>query len=95
MDDDDKLTLRDKLAIEILNGALANGRDQTSTIMADVVYYLVPDYQSDGSDPKHDQAVKIRDEQSAKAAEHRMERLIRSCYKMADIMRKVRLTPFQ
>lgn len=93
--DDEKFDLRDKLAIEILNGLLASGRDQTSSIMADVVYYLVPHTPSESGDPKHDRAVRLHDEQTAKIAEERMERIVRSCYKLADIMRKVRLDAFR
>lgn len=73
MNDDDKMLLRDKLAIEILNGLLS-----TDGIKGMVSEYCA--YFEDKGNKDH--------------VEMRMERLIRCSYKIADMMRKVRLATF-
>ncbi len=77
MSDEKELDLRDKIALEILNGILSNASDNNSMVVADVRFYI-----------NHKDA-SIRD-----TAAERMEDLIRSCYRLADIVRKVRLTAF-
>ena len=85
MSDDDKpLDLRDKLALEILNGLLAGDPTYCSKhsgaikgVGASITFY------NSLKNPR-DQ------EEAKKKAEH----LIRTSYMMADIMRKVRLTAF-
>jgi hypothetical protein len=76
MSDDEKpLDLRDKLAVEILNGLLASGGVEQSG-------QLIHKYYSG------------KDEVDRERATILAERLIRTAYMMADIMRKVRLTAF-
>lgn len=93
MDDEKPFDLRDKLAIEILNGLLASGRDQTSTLVADLVHYVIPE-PTRGDDP-HSKAVRRQDAEDAEYAAKRLERIVRACYKTADIIRKVRLSAFE
>ena len=76
MDDEKPLDLRDKLAMEVLNGLLSSGKDQSDVFMSNITYYLHnPDYE--------------------KGTSLEIEKTIRSCYKVADIIRKVRLTAFE
>lgn len=73
--DDDNLTLRDKFAIQIMNGMFSSlDQEQTS--------FMVDYYDSDDKD-------------QARAARGVAQRLVRAAYFMADIMRKVRLAPFE
>lgn len=76
MDDEKPFELRDKLAVEILNGILSS--EQGGDRVADIIYYVNCD-----------------DENGARRAVERMEKVICSCYRVADIMRKVRLSTFE
>lgn len=86
MDDEKPLDLRDKLAIEIFNGVVSNTHSSTEVLMSDIIYHINSD---SGSDV--DEARDI----ATKAAAKRVERIVRACYKVADIMRKVRLATFE
>lgn len=81
------LDLRDHLAIEVLNGILSNSKaGDTGDFVRDLLHYIHYDNES------------ISDGERKKAQEgaaKRIEKLIRSCYKVADIMRKVRLSTFE
>lgn len=74
---EDELSLRDKFAIEILNGLIMRDNQDPSSIIIDFVNHF--------SD---------KDEGGKNSAYRRMEYLVRCAYKMADVMRKVRLTTF-
>ncbi len=65
---DEDLTLRDKFAIEILNGMLSS-----------------PTVASSLHESKFDHKYYLKE----------VEELVRSCYQIADIMRRVRLTVFE
>lgn len=79
-DQDDTLTLRDKFACAMLETILADGSN--SNFISDFVEVF------DYSDP-------IGDQDSLKRSTYRrMERKIRAAYKIADMMRKVRLLAF-
>lgn len=83
MSDEEKpLDLRDKLALEILNGLLSHSKNDVGSLIRDIVYHL----NYDGEGP----AAVVTREQAAE----RIEEVVRSCYKVADIMRRVRLTAF-
>lgn len=69
-DDEEKFSLRDKLAMEILNGVLSGQTDATSALLSDNPAWR-------------------------RGAEEKAERITRSCYKLADLMRKARLTTFE
>lgn len=84
MEEEKSLDLRDKLALEILNGLLANdptyysgGLGSVKGIGAQIHHYY------DSSDESDKEVAKLR-----------AEKLIRTAYMMADMMRKVRLTAF-
>lgn len=76
MEDDKRFDLRDKLAIEILNGILAS--DKGHNCAADIIQYI-----NNENNIWH------------RAAVERTEKIIRNCYKVADIIRKVRLSTFE
>ena len=78
MDDEKPLDLRDKLAMEILNGILSNGSAKSAYNVEDIIIYSG-----------------LKDQTVREAALVRMEQIIRYCYKVADIIRKVRLTAFE
>jgi hypothetical protein len=84
-DEEEKpLDLRDKLALEILNGLLASDPTNYSEASGSIW--------GTGAYIGHLYASKVpRDQQDAK---DRAEQLIRTAYMMADVMRKVRLTAF-
>lgn len=85
MSDEEKpLDLRDKLALEILNGLLANDPTYYSTNMGNVlgVGANIHHYHKSSFEP---------DKEKARL---QAEELIRTAYMMADVMRKVRLTAF-
>lgn len=75
--------LRDRIAIEVLNGIIS-GSGKDSSIRSDVISYL--NYESEDKRIQEDQQELAKD---------RIEKLIRGCYKVADIMRKVRLSAFE
>lgn len=81
------LDLRDKIALEVLNGIIANSKDNNDTTK-DLLFYLTYDLDTVVGD---DREAKKQKEYAAK----RFERLIRGCYRVADIMRKVRLSTFE
>ena len=83
MDDEKPMDLRDKLAIEIFNGVLSHSQKDTSYLIPDIIYYI----NYDGYGPEAD---RLQD-----AATERIENMVRACYKVADIMRKVRLSAFE
>jgi hypothetical protein len=85
MDDERPFDLRDKLAIEILNGVLSHSKSDTGNIISNVVHYISYDSESDGQDKRRIEEV----------AAKQIERTIRACYKVADIMRRVRLSAFE
>jgi hypothetical protein len=80
MEDDKPFDLRDRIALEILNGLISHSRN--SLDHADFAQEIMDNI---GHSDKG-----VRDG-AAKRIEHR----IRSCYKVADIMRKVRLSTFE
>lgn len=86
MDDEKPFDLRDRIAIEVLNGLVsnANARDGNDTYR-DILYYLTYSHSYEDSSAREQQ----------RCAEQRFERIIRNCYKVADIMRKVRLSTFE
>lgn len=77
---DDDLTIRDKFAIAILQSVLSNS-EVTASRKFGLIDYL------DSFDSKNTTY--------SKEAFQSMERRIRACYMLADIMRKVRLTTFE
>ena len=87
MDDERPFDLRDRIAIEVLNGIIANSKDNNETTK-DLLFYITYDCDTVGDDGKE---AKRQKEYAAK----RFERLIRGCYRVADIMRKVRLSTFE
>jgi hypothetical protein len=72
-DDNEELTLRDKMAIAIFQGIISS-EDSSSD--------FVETFDSKDIDQKNHYS-------------KRMERKIRAAYKLADMMRKVRLAPFE
>jgi len=74
--DEKPFDLRDKIALEILNGILCNEKGKEAT--SDIVSHLDCENQS-----------------WREVAQIRLEHLIRNCYKVADIVRKVRLATFE
>jgi hypothetical protein len=83
MDNEKPIDLRDKIALEVLNAIISNSRDGNSTTQ-DILYYI--EY-----DSSEDQENKIQ----RSYAEKRFTKIVRSCYRVADIVRKVRLSPFE
>lgn len=85
MDDEKPLDLRDKMALEILNGLLAGdtnaGRGSSGTTYKGLSVEIRKFYLS--SDPENKERAKVY-----------AEDLVRTAYMMADVMRKVRLDPF-
>ena len=85
MSDEEKpLDLRDKLAIEILNGLISGDIQfygMGGTTPRSVAQHIYSYYDSDSVSDKEE-------------AQRQSERLIRTAYMMADVMRKVRLTAF-
>lgn len=81
IDDEKPLELRDKLAIEIFNGILAHSKNDTGSLIIDIVHHI--NYDEPDSD------------RIEKNAARRIERVVQACYKVADIMRKVRLSAFK
>ncbi len=79
-EENDKLTLRDKLAVEVLNGMLANEKVATNKTVDFISYGL--NYEEWNAPNR-------------RLAEQQMTQLIRAAYKIADIIRKVRLTTFE
>lgn len=72
--DDEHLQLRDKLAIEILNGLLASEKEGASKGFITMMNSQYDTWRDEG----------VR----------KVEELIRSAYKIADLMRKIRLESF-
>ena len=77
MDDEKPLELRDRIALELLNGLISNGNSNNDTL-SELQHYICHE----------DKGVR-------KTTEKKFEHWIRSCYKVADIMRKVRLSTFE
>jgi len=77
--DDEDIRLRDKFAIEIL-GSLINASN--SNLISDFIFNMDPAYKNDHP-------------MDNKAAIQHLELSVRAAYKIADIMRKVRLTSFE
>ena len=73
MDDEKPFDLRDRLAIEVLNGILSNSQNQR--LIPDMLHYI--------ADGKYEEA------------NERVEKVIRACYRVADMIRKVRLSAFE
>jgi hypothetical protein len=78
MEDEKSFDLRDRLAIEILNGVLSN--EGSKDRVSDIIDFLGGDTNQTGW---------------GQGAIKRVEILIRNCYKVADIIRKVRLSTFE
>jgi len=76
-DDDEDLTLRDKFAIALLQGMMANNDFTNPTID-----FINTHDAQDEDDPIKDSSTRI------------IRRRIRAAYKMADMMRKIRLDVF-
>lgn len=76
MDEEKPFDLRDRIAMEILNGVLSNdhGKNRAEDI---------------------DRFLDNEDTDWGKDTPKRVERLIRNCYRVADIVRKVRLSAFE
>lgn len=84
-DEEEKpLDLRDKIALEVLNGLISHSKNDTGNLIADIFHYI--NYRSE--DVRY--MNKIRKDSS-----ERLERAVRACYKVADIVRKVRLSSFE
>jgi hypothetical protein len=83
MDDEKPFDLRDRLAIEILNGLLANSSKENS-LAGEVITYLT----YDDSSQKTVEAVEAK-------YTKKVEKVVRNCYKVADIVRRVRLSAFE
>ena len=83
MDEEKPMDLRDKLAIEILNGILSHSKNENNGIISDIVFYV--NYDCVG--PEADRLKEVHTQ--------KVERVVRACYKVADIMRKVRLSAFE
>lgn len=71
MNEEKDFDLRDKIVCELLNGALAAGKDNDSS--REILFYMAGNISN----------------------ESRIENMIRSCYRIANIMRKVRLVAFE
>lgn len=85
MSDEEKpLDLRDKLALEILNGLLAG----------DITFYPPGSVKTRSVTHHIYSYCDSTDESDMKIAKEHSEKLIRMAYMMADMMRKVRLTAF-
>lgn len=85
MSDEEKpLDLRDKLAMEILNGLISHSKGDAGDLIPDIAHYV--NYTCEDKDAQN----KIRH-----GAAKRLERVIRACYQAADIIRKVRLSSFE
>ncbi len=77
--DDEQMTLRDRFAMEVLNGILSNEKTgDTSDGFRAILHYLFH-----------------KDEHLRNGYRTIAEELVRSCYAMADIIRKVRLSTFE
>lgn len=85
MDDEKPFDLRDRIALEILNGIISNPVDINRSTISDLIHYIT--YTNDCDD----MSAKKQQEYAAKS----FEKLIRGCYKVADIVRKVRLSTFE
>jgi hypothetical protein len=84
MDDEKPFDLRDKIALELLNGLISSGNIRSNDMIADLTEYMLYGNSKDKGDlTMREFAVK------------RFEHIIRSCYVAADIMRKVRLSSFE
>jgi hypothetical protein len=75
-DEEKPLDLRDRLAMEILNGLLSNSKSSVASYVE-----------------REDGITSTNPAWTENSSQH-VERIIRACYKAADIMRKVRLTVF-
>jgi hypothetical protein len=75
MDDEKPFDLRDKIALEVLNGILSNSKNEKARVFLYELSNL--------------------DDGRKKYAEEEVRLLIRNCYKVAEIVRKVRLTTFE
>ena len=81
MQDEKPLDLRDRLAIEVLNGVISNRK--SDDVIKDILHFITYN--------DSDVATRERVEENATK---RIEKVIRNCYKVADIMRKIRLESF-
>lgn len=77
-DSDDEMSLRDKLAIEILNTFLVADQGKQFSIVQE----FIKNFDSEDKD-------------ESKWVSQKAERLVRSAYKFADIVRKVRMSAFE
>jgi hypothetical protein len=77
--DDEDIRLRDKFAIEILSALIGKSN---SNLIGDFIFNMDPAYKNDHP-------------MDNKAAVQHLELSVRAAYKIADIMRKVRLTSFE
>jgi CRISPR/Cas system-associated endonuclease Cas3-HD len=84
MKDEKPLDLRDKIAIEVLNGVISNSKENNDSI-SDLLYYMTYAINRPGD---------LSAQKTQEEAQKKFEKIIRNCYKIADIMRKVRLQVF-
>ena len=84
MDDEKPLDLRDKIALELLNGIISSGNDKSKSVVNDITEYLL-----------YGKSINREDLAWRQSAVLRLEHVIRSCYVVADIVRKVRLSSFE
>jgi hypothetical protein len=75
MDDEKSFDLRDRIALELLNGLLSSGDKNLPDFHGYIMEHV------DG----HLEPWRIR----------RTEKMVRACYDLADIIRKVRLSAFE
>jgi hypothetical protein len=83
MEDEKSFDMRDRIALEVLNGIISNAKD--SDLVKELTQYLTYSSETDVSTRKEVEA----------ACSKKIERIVRNCYKVADIVRKVRLSSFE
>jgi len=77
MDDEKPIDLRDRIALEILNGIISHSHREVYEARTFFDFINHPD------------------ENNQRHAATHFEKLVRACYKAADIVRKVRLSSFE
>jgi len=77
MDDEKPIDIRDRIALEILNGIISHSHGE--------IYEVKTFFD----------CINHPDKDNQKYAATHFEKLVRACYKAADIVRKVRLSSFE
>jgi hypothetical protein len=79
-DDEERFTLRDKIALEILT-TMCNGHEKSEANILNAFFREHTDEERSAIDYKY--------------AVQRFESIVRTAYKMADIVRKIRISSFE